>query len=58
MFKDIERGGPIEGEHILGDLLRRADPEVGKHSLLRLACTHVRAYSARRQREAQAAASS
>ena len=24
MLRDIERGGPIEGDHILGDLLSRA----------------------------------
>jgi 2-dehydropantoate 2-reductase len=47
MLRDIERGSPIEGEHILGDLLRR-----GKEApLLRVAYAHVKAYEARRARE-------
>jgi 2-dehydropantoate 2-reductase len=57
MFRDIERGAPIEAEQILGDLLRRAGPEDADHSLLRIACAHVRAYEARRSREASAASS-
>jgi 2-dehydropantoate 2-reductase len=57
MFRDIERGAPIEGEQILGDLLRRAGKEAADHSLLRIACAHVRAYAARRSREASAAKS-
>jgi 2-dehydropantoate 2-reductase len=47
MFKDIERGGPTEAEHILGDLLRRGDFE-GKKSLLKVAYSHVRAYEINR----------
>jgi 2-dehydropantoate 2-reductase len=46
MLRDIEGDLPVEGDHILGDLLRRAarpDP----HSLLRIACAHVKAYEAR-----------
>jgi 2-dehydropantoate 2-reductase len=55
MFRDIEHGAPIESEQILGDLLRRAGNEVPERSLLRVACAHVRAYEARRLREAGAA---
>ncbi len=51
MLRDIESGMPVEGDHILGDLLRRAatadDP-----SLLRIAYLHVKAYEARRERRA------
>jgi 2-dehydropantoate 2-reductase len=51
MLRDIEGGMPTEGDHILGDLLRRAaKPE--DRSLLRIADAHVRAYEARRAREA------
>jgi 2-dehydropantoate 2-reductase len=53
MFRDIEHGAPIESEQILGDLLRRAGNEVPERSLLRVACAHVRAYEARRVREAK-----
>ena len=49
MLRDIESGLPAEGDHILGDLLRRTTrPE--ERSLLRLADLHVRAYEARRAR--------
>jgi len=53
MLRDIEGGQRAEGDHILGDLLRRAarpDP----HSLLRLADLHVRVYEERRKRDAAA----
>jgi 2-dehydropantoate 2-reductase len=46
MLRDIEGGQRAEGDHILGDLLRRAaHPDA--HSLLRLADLHVRAYEVR-----------
>jgi len=49
MLRDIEGGKPVEGDQILGDLLRRAakpdDP-----SLLRIATLHVKAYEAGRKR--------
>jgi 2-dehydropantoate 2-reductase len=50
MLRDIENGNPIEADHIIGDLIRRAE-ETGtpsdKSSLLRLAYTHLKAYEAR-----------
>ena len=49
MLRDIERGMPTEGEHILGDLLRRA-AKPDDHSLLRIAYSHVKAYEAGRMR--------
>jgi 2-dehydropantoate 2-reductase len=49
MLRDIERGGPVEGDHILGDLLRRAG--AGPNELLRIAFAHVAAYEARRLRQ-------
>jgi 2-dehydropantoate 2-reductase len=57
MLRDIERGAPIEGDHILGDLLRRAGAEGSDYArLLRTACAHVASYEARRAREQAAPA--
>jgi 2-dehydropantoate 2-reductase len=50
MFRDLEQGGRIEGEQILGDLLRRGDAAASP--VLRLATVHVRTYTARKAREA------
>jgi 2-dehydropantoate 2-reductase len=47
MLRDIERGGPIEADHIIGDLLRHGESS----PLLRIAYTHLKAYEARRARE-------
>ena len=47
MLRDIERGMPTEGDHILGDLLRRA-AKPDDHSLLRIAYLNVKAYEAGR----------
>ncbi len=41
MLRDIEAGLPAEGDHILGDLRRRA-AEPDAHALLRIADLHVR----------------
>lgn len=50
MLRDIEKGAPIEGDHIVGDLLRRG--ATGKDfPLLRIAHAHLKAYEARRERE-------
>jgi len=51
MLRDIERGGPTEGDHILGDLLRRARALGVPAPLLRTAVCHVEAYAARRAME-------
>ncbi len=53
MLRDIEGGLPVEGDHILGDLLRRA-AKPDERSLLRIAYAHVKAYEARRVRGATA----
>jgi 2-dehydropantoate 2-reductase len=53
MLRDIEKGTPTEGDHILGDLLDRgAGGDVP--ILLSTAYAHVRSYEARRVREAAA----
>jgi 2-dehydropantoate 2-reductase len=48
MLRDIERGGPTEGDHILGDLLHRARALGVAAPLLRAAACHVEAYEVRR----------
>jgi 2-dehydropantoate 2-reductase len=55
MFKDIERGAPIEADHIVGDLLLRSALQTRKQSLLRIAYAHLKAYEARRTREGRLA---
>jgi len=53
MLRDIESSMPCEGDHVLGDLLRRA-PKSAAPSLLFVAYAHVMAYEARRKRETAA----
>ncbi|HZV21825.1 MAG TPA: 2-dehydropantoate 2-reductase [Hyphomicrobiales bacterium] len=52
MLRDVERGGRIEADHILGDLLSRSPSAKDALSLLHIAYTHLKAYEARRMREA------
>jgi 2-dehydropantoate 2-reductase len=54
MLRDIERGAPIEADHVVGDLLRRCGST--NPALLRIAYAHLKAYEARRSREKPAAA--
>jgi len=49
MFRDIENKSRIEGQHIVGDLLARSK---AANPLLTVANAHLRAYEARRTREA------
>jgi 2-dehydropantoate 2-reductase len=48
MLRDIERGAQTEGEHIIGDLVRRQDGASHSTSLLRLAHLHLKSYEVRR----------
>lgn len=48
MLRDIERGGPTEGEHILGDMLARARHFEIPSEVLALARCHVQAYERQR----------
>ena len=50
MLRDIEQGGRIEADHIVGDLLRRASKS-SPAPLLSTAYAHLRSYEARRKRE-------
>jgi 2-dehydropantoate 2-reductase len=55
MLTDLERGGPTEADHILGDLLqRRGEVPAPDHSLLRIAYTAIKAAGNRKAREAAA----
>ena len=50
MLRDIERGNRVEADHIAGDLIARGTPADTR--LLRIAYVHLKAYEARRSREA------
>lgn len=54
MLRDIESGGPTEGDHILGSLLALARKHAVVTPVLEVAVTHLEAYAARRRREAAA----
>jgi 2-dehydropantoate 2-reductase len=54
MLRDLESGGPTEGEHILGELLALARRHALATPILEIAATHLEAYAARRSREAGA----
>jgi len=49
MLRDLESGQRIEGEHIVGDMLRRARAAGQEAPLLSIALSHLRAYELRRQ---------
>jgi 2-dehydropantoate 2-reductase len=50
MLRDVERGGPTEAEHVIGDMLQRARIARIDAPLLGLAHAHLQAYEQRRQR--------
>ena len=54
MMRDIERGAPIEADHIVADLIARARPETTP--LFRIGLVALKAYEARRARETAAVA--
>jgi 2-dehydropantoate 2-reductase len=56
MMRDIERGAPIEADHVIGDLLHRGEKTAGRRALLRIAYAHLKSYEARRRREKPEAA--
>ncbi|MFS8115692.1 2-dehydropantoate 2-reductase [Rhizobium jaguaris] len=52
MLRDIQAGGRIESDQIIGDLLKRADPaKRPSYFMLETVYAHLRAYEARRARE-------
>jgi 2-dehydropantoate 2-reductase len=48
MFRDIQNGGATEGDHIIGDMLRRARSFGLATPLLRIANAHLQTYEAER----------
>jgi 2-dehydropantoate 2-reductase len=55
MLRDIENGARIEADHVVGDLISRGKAKNCDIPLLQVAYTHLKAYEARRTREATAA---
>lgn len=49
MMRDLEQGGPVEADHVIGDLIARAAPGTAL-PLLRMAYAHLKAYENRRAR--------
>ena len=50
MMRDLEQGGLIEADHVVGDLLARGDASEGALPMLRVAYAHLKAYEVRRSR--------
>src|SRR5690606_717132 len=48
MMRDVQGGLPTEADHILGDMLRRAESRNLATPLLRVAYTHLQCYEAGR----------
>lgn len=58
MLRDVERGGPTEAAHVVGDMLARARAAGQPAPLLRTAWCHLQAYEARRAAVPPSAAAS
>lgn len=50
MMRDLEQGGPVEADHVVGDLLARSNAAATELPMLRTAYAHLKAYEARRTR--------
>ncbi|SAI66580.1 oxidoreductase [Bordetella ansorpii] len=48
MFRDLSQGGRVEGDHLVGDMVRRADVAGVDVPYLRVANIHLQVYQARR----------
>ncbi len=48
MLNDLEAGGPVEADHIIGWMLARARAHGLDDTILSLAYTHLKAYERRR----------
>jgi 2-dehydropantoate 2-reductase len=49
MFRDIKAGAPVEADHVIGDLVARADAAKVPVPKLRTAYTHLKAYEKARE---------
>lgn len=56
MMRDLEHGGRIEADHVIGDLLARGAAHGVDTPLLSIAYAHLKAYESRRSRAGSAAA--
>ena len=50
MMRDLEQGGAVEADHVIGDLLARGEAAGLELPMLRVAYAHLKAYEARRAR--------
>ena len=50
MLRDVERGGPTEAPHVVGDMLARARAGGLPDAMLRVAWCHLQAHETRRPR--------
>jgi 2-dehydropantoate 2-reductase len=48
MFRDIQAGAPVEADHVVGDMIARADAAKVPVPKLRTAYTHLKAYERQR----------
>lgn len=48
MLRDLQHGYPIEADHVIGDMLARAEPGHAEGSLLSLVFAHLKVYEAGR----------
>ena len=48
MFRDIKAGAPVEADHVIGDLIVRAEAAKISVPKLRTAYTHLKAYEKQR----------
>jgi 2-dehydropantoate 2-reductase len=48
MFRDVKIGAPVEADHVIGDLIVRADAAKVPVPKLRTAYTHLKAYQKQR----------
>jgi 2-dehydropantoate 2-reductase len=48
MLRDVERGNPVEADHIVGFMLERARAHGVDDAILSLAYAHLKTYEARR----------
>jgi 2-dehydropantoate 2-reductase len=54
MMRDLEQGGLIESDHVVGDMLARGEAKGLDLPMLRVAYAHLKAYEARRARSQKA----
>lgn len=50
MLRDLQAGGRIEADQVIGDMIARADDSLAPQALLRIAYAHLKAYEAGRAR--------